>query len=146
MYLLYLNPTIKRNIYLDLLYCRRLQYVNRNRLRKIGQEQAKEARVCRDKRLNKIKEVINQIDKISKWCNKSKARNNLEQFFGVQRVKQSQNNVRCNLLARNLFQSLQRRTEILEDNLRVTALKGKLNKERFRKYKKHCTSNHNNKN
>ena len=115
MYLLYLNPTIKRNIYLDLLYCRRLQYVNRNRLRKIGQEQAKEARVCRDKRLNKIKEVINQIDKISKWCNKSKARNNLEQFFGVQRVKQSQNNVRCNLLARNLFQSLQRRTEILEE-------------------------------
>ena len=67
------DPTIKRNIYLDLLYCRQLQYVNRNRLRKIGQEQAKEARVCRDKRLNKIKEVIKQSDKISKWCDKSKA-------------------------------------------------------------------------
>ena len=63
-----------------------------------------EAGVCRDKRLNnKTKEVINQSNKISKWCNKSKARNNLEQFFGVQRVKQSQNNVRHNLLARNLF-------------------------------------------
>ena len=133
------DPTINRNIYLDLLKCRRVQYANRYRLRKICIDQIREARTSRDMKLSKIKEAINHSDKISKWCTMSLTRNKLKQFFGVEKVRRNQ-------LAGNLFQSLQKRTEILEENLKLTALKSKLNKERFQKYKKHCTSKHNNKN
>ena len=74
-------------------------------------------------------------------------RKNLKQFFGF-KMGETQISVGTNTSNINLLQSIRRKTEILEDTIRVIKLKSKINKDKELRYikNKHCTSKQNTKN